>query len=503
MSLVPIALPPGVYKNGTEYLAKGRWFASNLVRWIDDHIRPVGGWQRRIVPLTSVNMAAVTQDVGEVIRDIFQWTSVNGGRCVILGSADYVYYFAEDNVVDDITPASGFTPSSGSGSGVGYGVGHYGDLTYGTPRNPSTAPGEGILRWHFDNWGEAALFCASNGSSLFTYTGPAALATIVSNAPTGIVDVVVTKERIVMVIGNASNPRLVQWSARENNTLWTPAEDNEAGGYTIAGDGALLRCVTILDHTLILSESDAHTARYIGPDFVYSFAKVGNSCAPLHPSAVISTDTFVIWPGREHMFMYDGEKVLTIKCDVMGYIKDMINDNGLSKTSAFANDKFDEVWWLYADKDSTEVTRYVIYNYTTQLWYVGEINRTAGGYYAPHDSTIMVDVDGFIYDHELQYLAIEGAYVESGPIELGAGDKNIAVDYIFPDTENGDDLTYTFFGRDMPNNPEVTYGPYPNVSPQAVRAMGRHLRLRVDGAGADWKLGVPRINVVSGKTGFR
>ena len=44
--LLPITLPPGVYKNGTDYQAKGRWFDSSLVRWYEDTIRPVGGWRK-------------------------------------------------------------------------------------------------------------------------------------------------------------------------------------------------------------------------------------------------------------------------------------------------------------------------------------------------------------------------------------------------------------------------------------------------------------------------
>jgi hypothetical protein len=33
MPLVPLDIPAGVYRNGTEYESKGRWFDTNLVRW--------------------------------------------------------------------------------------------------------------------------------------------------------------------------------------------------------------------------------------------------------------------------------------------------------------------------------------------------------------------------------------------------------------------------------------------------------------------------------------
>ena len=44
MSLTKIKLPPGVYKNGTAYEAQGRWQDSNMMRWIDGTMRPIGGW---------------------------------------------------------------------------------------------------------------------------------------------------------------------------------------------------------------------------------------------------------------------------------------------------------------------------------------------------------------------------------------------------------------------------------------------------------------------------
>jgi hypothetical protein len=47
MAYIPLQIPPGVYKNGTEYQSKGRWNGSNLVRWYEGTIRPGGGWRKR------------------------------------------------------------------------------------------------------------------------------------------------------------------------------------------------------------------------------------------------------------------------------------------------------------------------------------------------------------------------------------------------------------------------------------------------------------------------
>lgn len=45
MSLLPLAFPPGVYRNGTELQSKGRYYDSNLIRFYENTIRPIGGWR--------------------------------------------------------------------------------------------------------------------------------------------------------------------------------------------------------------------------------------------------------------------------------------------------------------------------------------------------------------------------------------------------------------------------------------------------------------------------
>jgi len=46
MPLIPIKIPPGFFRNGTQYQAKNRWYKGNLVRFSEGRLRPIGGWQR-------------------------------------------------------------------------------------------------------------------------------------------------------------------------------------------------------------------------------------------------------------------------------------------------------------------------------------------------------------------------------------------------------------------------------------------------------------------------
>lgn len=45
MPLLSLSLPPGVFRNGTKYQAKGRWYDANLVRWTEKAMMPIGGWR--------------------------------------------------------------------------------------------------------------------------------------------------------------------------------------------------------------------------------------------------------------------------------------------------------------------------------------------------------------------------------------------------------------------------------------------------------------------------
>ena len=42
--VVPINIPPGAHRNGTEYQSKGRWRDVNPVRWHEGSMKPHTGW---------------------------------------------------------------------------------------------------------------------------------------------------------------------------------------------------------------------------------------------------------------------------------------------------------------------------------------------------------------------------------------------------------------------------------------------------------------------------
>lgn len=45
MPYLELEVPPGLYRNGTQFQSRGRWYDGSLVRWYGGAMQPVGGWQ--------------------------------------------------------------------------------------------------------------------------------------------------------------------------------------------------------------------------------------------------------------------------------------------------------------------------------------------------------------------------------------------------------------------------------------------------------------------------
>jgi hypothetical protein len=116
--LVPFQPPPGVFKNGTPYQAKGRWSDCNLVRWKDGQLQPLGGWERVIDPGSSI---------AGIGRAMITWRDFTGSRWLAIGTSEKLYIFTSlSGSAVNITPLT-LIPGNESGEvGLGFGVGVFG-----------------------------------------------------------------------------------------------------------------------------------------------------------------------------------------------------------------------------------------------------------------------------------------------------------------------------------------------------------------------------------------
>jgi hypothetical protein len=102
----------------------------------------------------------------------------------------------------------------------------------------------------------------------------------------------------------------------------------------------------------------------------------------------------------DKFYKYDG-RVQTLRCDLRQHIFSDINKDQYSQVFAGTNEGFNEVWWFYCSADSTVVDKYAIYNYLEDIWYYGEMSRTAWLDSGLRDYPIAATYLSNIVNHEL------------------------------------------------------------------------------------------------------
>lgn len=489
MALVPIKIPAGVYRNGTEYQSAGRWYDSNLVRWFENTLRPWGGWRKRS-----------TSQMTGVSRGMLTWRTNSDERYIAAGTPTKLYAMSEAGVLKDITPTTFTNGITDATLKTGYGYGTYGSYSYGVAR-PDLGGIIPATTWSMDSWGEYLVACSSADGQLLEwqlgFTTPTK-AVAITNAPTSCEAVMTTAERFVFGLGASGNPRKVSWCDQENNTVWTPSATNQAGDFEINSVGSIKCGKRVRGINLIFTDVDVHVATYIGLPYVYSFEKAGSGCGVISSQAVAAIDTAAIWMSKSGFWVYDGY-VKPLVSDVGDYIFQNINYNQSSKVYAVHNSKYGEIIWFYPSSASNENDSYVVYNYREGHWAIGSLARTAGTDRGVFTNPLMISTDGYIYEHEVGF-TYDGStpYAESGPYEIGNGDNIMSVRRVIPDEQTLGEVVVSFKTRMYPMATETTYGPYSAAQPTDVRFAARQVKVRYTGDVLDdWRVGVNRFDVVA------
>ena len=443
MPLIPLKIPAGFYRTGTDLDAAGRWRDGSLVRWRGGSLRPIGGWR------VNENIASITTNAP---RGMHTWESNNGTRYVAAGSYNELFAVVSGGTAYDIAPTDLAAGSENASVNIGYGYGFYGSGTYGTPR-PDTGNLSPATTWSLDNWGEYLLACSTaDGRILEWQLGTSSKAAVVANAPTNNLGVIVTEERFVFALGAGGNPRKVAFSDREDNTTWTPAATNEAGDIELQTSGQIETAIRTRGQTLILTDVDAHTARYIGPPYVYSFQRVGTSCGTISRRAAADVDMGVFWMGNGGFFRFDGNVVSEIPCAVHDYVFGDLNTSQKSKTWAFTNGQFGEIWWFYCSGSSTEIDRYVAFDYKENHWLIGSLSRTSGASRGVFEYPMLMGQDGTMFDHEVGLSYVDTQTYTVTVASVGGGNRFILDGSNYPAITLKRGYTYIFDQSDGSNS---------------------------------------------------
>jgi hypothetical protein len=489
MALIPLQLPPGQYRNGTDFEASNRWRDASLVRWLDGSLRPVGGWTSR-----------KTSAFASAPRAMLTWLDNSSDSYLAGGTYNKLYYVNPSQTVYDITP-SGLTAGNLNGAlNVGFGGGFYGYTNYGRAPTSSGVYSEATT-WSLDTWGEYLMACSSKDGKIYEWQlNTGVVAQVVANAPTGNKGLVVTEERFVFALGAGGNPRKIAWCDQENNTSWTPSATNQAGDFELQTVGQIMCGLRMRGRTLILTDNDAHVAQYSGAPFVYGFERVGTACGVASRRGAVAIDEGAFWMGHNGFFTFDGSVASEIPCEVSDYVFDDMNPSQITKVYAVHNSQHGEIWWFYPSGTSTENDRYVALDYKEGYWTTGELDRTAGVDQGVFKNPIWADASGNLYNQETGYThGTTKPYAESGSISLGNGDSIMKVTQLIPDEKTQGQVEVTFKTRFHPNDTETSHGAFTLGNPTDVRFQGRQVRIKVQGTGNNnWRSGVMRIEANAG-----
>ena len=483
--LVPIQLPPGQFRNGTDLQSSGRWRDGNLVRWRDGAMQPIGGWRER----------AVAQ-MPEVPRTARAWRDNSGDQWLAVGSFDALEVFRASGDNFDLTPTDLAEGLKDASQNTGFGGGFYGENNYGV-QTIASGTFQPATTWSMDNWGENLVACSIEDGRLLEWDlVTTEKAAPIANAPANCTGLMVTEERFLFALGAGGNPRKVQWSNREDNTEWDPTATNEAGDIELQTNGQIMCGGRVRGQALIVTNIDAHAATYLpGSLFVYGFERVGTSCGIISRQAMVSIDEGAFWMGRGGFFTYQGGAVQEIPCEVSDYVFRRINNSQESKIWAVENPEFNEIWWFYPS--GSECDEYVCYNYRDQFWTTGSLPRTAGVPRGVYPNPVWFGADGTVYDHEVG-INHNGSspFCETGPISVQNGDFTFSAMQLIPDELTQGDVRAVFKTRYYPNAPESEHGPYHMGEPTSVRFTGRQFRMRVETDRlSDWRVGTMRLQV--------
>lgn len=495
MRPIPLRFAPGVYKNGTEYQSRGRWRDADCVRWIEGTMRPIGGWSPLQVITAGVPSAAAA--LTGIPRGAMAWRTRDNVEWLAVGTTQKLYAYSRGELFDT-TPTAlvAGRENAGATDGIGsYGYGPYGFGLYGSGSSavaelePDT--------WALDTFGNFLVGTLTSDGRLFSWESNSGVdATVVAGAPINNRAVVVTPERFVFCLGSGGNRKQVSWAARETLTDWTPTSVNDAGDFELQTNGVLICGKRSRTQTLLWTNTDLHAATFIGGDFVYSFTQLGENCGIIGPNAATVESGVAYWMGSRAFYGYDGF-VKPIPCDVSDFVFGHLNYAQRAKVYAVGEPEFGEVWWFYPSTGSNENDRYVVYNYRENHWAIGSLSRTAGVSRGVFGKPLWMNANGNVYEHESGQARDVTEFADSGPIEIGNGERTYLVNQIVPDERTLGNTQLRLYGKLYPTDAE-TVSPLLIVrQPTDCRMVARQVRVRILGqTGVDWRVGEYRLDVV-------
>jgi hypothetical protein len=367
-------------------------------------------------------------------------------------------------------------------------------------------------------------------------SGTGTVSTIV-DVPTVQNSIVVSdSSRFVLVFGcndygsAVLDPMLIRWSAQDDIYNWTPDPTNQAGFTRLSHGSEIVATVQTRQEITVFTDSSIYSLQYLGPPYVWAPQLLGDNISIQGPNAAVIASGIVYWMGVDKFYSYDG-RVQTLNCDLRRYIFGDINQEQSLQVFCGTNEGFNEVWWFYCSANSTNIDRYVIYNYLEKIWYYGTMSRTAwldsglqpypiaANYFSNTLTGNLINHETGLNDNTTGTPVAIDAYISSSEFDIGDGHNFGFVWRVLPDLtfENATStpagalpsVSMTLYGlansgsgvtstASQPVAKSNTYVITEQFTGQIyTRMRGRQLIFKISSNQINtcWQLGAPRIDI--------
>jgi len=453
----------------------------------------------------------------------------------------YVFPNASDSGSGGASTVAAFQINAGLDTtvvGTGWGAGFWGRGSWGSGSS-LLIQGATLRIWSHDNYGEDLIMNVRDGGIYYwdksTSSSPflravalSALSGADATTPTIARKVLVSnRDRHVLVFGcdpqtaiGTQDPLLIRFSDQESPTVWESLPTNSAGELRLSTGSKIITALETRQQILVFTDVSVNAMQYLGPPFTFGITQLSDNTTIAGPLAAIAVDDNVFWMGSEEFFSYTGQ-VVKLSCPVRSYVFDDFNRAQIDKVFAALNSSFSEIWWFYCSAASSEIDRYVVFNYQEQSWYFGQLARTAWMDRGLYDTPLAAALDKRLYSQEAgtddgttQPASAITSYITSSDLSIGAGDNFVFLRRILPDvtftasTAASPAVDMILEARNFPGQnfqqtetaatTRTATVPVEQFTEQVhLRLRGRSFALKVQSTalGVQWRLGSPRVEI--------
>lgn len=483
----------------------------------------------QVTGVVSDNVYTVAARTASTIPSI----TVNGSLAPV-----YVFSAAGDTLTGGAGTVGTYQINVGlnvAASGTGWGAGTWSRGGWGSGISVSSASSQ-LRIWTHDNYTQS-LFMNPRGGGIYYWAKDTSYPRAVplyqmpgaQSAPQLAYQIMVSDNNgHVIAFGcdgefetpGVLNPLKIRFSSGNPNFLeWRTLSTTTAGELTIGAGSYFVQAVETKQQILVFTDSTLHSLQYVGPPITFGLSMESDNISIVGPNAAVAAGSAVFWMGQGEFYAYNGV-VSQLTCDVKDYVFSNINASQFEKVFCGVNPNFGEVWWFYPSANSTEVDRYVVYNYQQSLWYYGSMVRTAWTHRNTGVAPIACGTDGYVYAHETgtddgSTSPASGitAYVESSGQDIGDGDQFAFIWRLIPDItfrNSAGDPTVTFTikssnypGADFSQSnsrviSQTASTPVEEFTDEVyIRIRGRSFAFKVESSdtGVAWRVGIPRADV--------